>query len=509
MENGILYLYISTLIVSFILMYISIFKNSIIKNQYYTLYNLFVIIFTVGYLLEITATNPNQVSSAIAVQHLGFPFIPVCIYLFIKKYIDKPIEDSRIIIILFSIPTVNFIFTLTNPYTGLYFSSVESTTAHGITRAITDGTIINQAIYIYMYFIYFLMIYTMVKGYSTWTKLLRQKMLFLAVPIMVALTLSILRLFGFSPYGLDLSPIFMTLVNLYLAYYLYIKNAFLLSSYTRDYILENIDDGYILVDEKGGYLDSNKSAKRIFPKLTNIKKNNNIYNDINAIGLGKLRKNVDGTYEVSILSKEGYKSDYKISVSTLSEKKSEKVISWLITEITETKAMIDDLEYMAKYDVLAGVYNRRTFFEITSEILEKDFFGKVDFAVLMIDIDNFKSINDTYGHQYGDIVIVETARRLTSVLRKSDIVARYGGEEFVIYIENVNPENSLIVGEKLRASVNAEPFICEDVELDVTVSIGVCTFDYALHRNLDDALIDADKMLYMAKSAGKNKVEVM
>jgi diguanylate cyclase (GGDEF)-like protein len=120
----------------------------------------------------------------------------------------------------------------------------------------------------------------------------------------------------------------------------------------------------------------------------------------------------------------------------------------------------------------------------------------------MFDIDNFKSINDTYGHDIGDKVIISLSNEVLQKIRQSDIAARWGGEEFLILLPNTNQQGAIVLAEKIRLAI--EKLHLEEV--DFTVSVGVASFDITEDENIDDAIKKADLALYEAKNSGKNKV---
>lgn len=128
-----------------------------------------------------------------------------------------------------------------------------------------------------------------------------------------------------------------------------------------------------------------------------------------------------------------------------------------------------------------------------------------NFSLIFVDIDNFKSINDTYGHSAGDMVLKEMAQRLKKSVRASDITGRYGGEEIVIGLLGANSKDAKRIAENLRLKIEEEPFQHHDNHLNVTASFGTASLDKKMNTN---QLIDAaDKALYKAKEGGRNRVE--
>lgn len=162
---------------------------------------------------------------------------------------------------------------------------------------------------------------------------------------------------------------------------------------------------------------------------------------------------------------------------------------------------------MALTDGLTGLYNRRYLEVHLEKLLQKNLSDHKKLAILMMDIDHFKSVNDTHGHGVGDEVLKVFADRLKEKLRSFDTVARYGGEEFVAILPDVTKERAYQVAERLRASIANQPFPCSSAQgyLDITTSMGGVIIE-AEAQNVREALDRADKCLYKAKEEGRNRV---
>lgn len=165
------------------------------------------------------------------------------------------------------------------------------------------------------------------------------------------------------------------------------------------------------------------------------------------------------------------------------------------------------LEQMAYYDFLTGLSNRRFFderikYEITS-IQAKPH----ESSIIILDIDYFKSINDTYGHPAGDSILRQLAKLLAGGLRETDIISRYGGEEFIILLPQTSLDGALAVAEKLRELIERHAFTVESGEVHITASFGVSLLYESNGQMLFSYYSPADKALYAAKQNGRNRVE--
>jgi diguanylate cyclase (GGDEF)-like protein len=144
--------------------------------------------------------------------------------------------------------------------------------------------------------------------------------------------------------------------------------------------------------------------------------------------------------------------------------------------------------------------------KLKEEIMRSEAFKK-PVSLIMSDIDNFKDFNDTYGHQEGDIVLIETAKMFRLNMRDVDVVARYGGEEFAVILPETDIQQAREIAERIRQRVETHEYPSKQGKLKVTVSLGVATFPRCANKK--ETLIEmADKALYVAKRSGKNRVEV-
>ncbi len=157
-------------------------------------------------------------------------------------------------------------------------------------------------------------------------------------------------------------------------------------------------------------------------------------------------------------------------------------------------------------DQLTGVPNRRYLFQELKKFFKKHKEEKKPLALLMIDIDNFKHINDTYGHEVGDRVLKLVAETISKSVRKFDFVGRYGGEEFIVILPKADMDKAVEIAERIRKNVETQRFKHGDVEIKVTVSLGVAELLKDNPRNVNDLVKIADMRMYRAKVSGKNRV---
>ena len=173
-------------------------------------------------------------------------------------------------------------------------------------------------------------------------------------------------------------------------------------------------------------------------------------------------------------------------------------------EIRERKKIENELKRLASTDSLTLLFNRRKFEELLEREIKLKNRTQIGFSILLCDIDNFKKLNDKYGHDVGDSVLREFSKLLTSLLRTTDIIARWGGEEFIILLPNTNGETAVGTAEKLRIGIESRQFPKAG---KLTASFGVTNF--LITDTAVSAIKRADIALYRAKELGRNRVEIL
>lgn len=166
------------------------------------------------------------------------------------------------------------------------------------------------------------------------------------------------------------------------------------------------------------------------------------------------------------------------------------------------------LEYQTQVDSLTGLFNRRALEKKMQEEFERSKRYHNPLSVLILDIDNFKLINDTYGHHGGDAALVKIAETFREKTRQSDFASRYGGEEFVLILPETDQESAVQVAKKIHDSIRSCSFGTTARPFNLTVSIGVSSTSARNYGDWREMLDDADRALYVAKNSGKDRVEV-
>jgi len=175
---------------------------------------------------------------------------------------------------------------------------------------------------------------------------------------------------------------------------------------------------------------------------------------------------------------------------------------------TRMRESMHKIHHMAMHDALTGVFNARAYYDVCDKHIADAKISHQPFSVLFVDLDHFKSVNDTYGHDAGDIVLKSVARCLLETIRKVDALGRIGGEEFSIFLPDTQPEQALQLAQTLRAKIEGLMPNIGTQSLRVTASIGVA-HNRGHEQSMHEIQKEADQAMYQAKTMGRNRVSVL
>jgi diguanylate cyclase (GGDEF)-like protein/PAS domain S-box-containing protein/hemerythrin-like metal-binding protein len=233
--------------------------------------------------------------------------------------------------------------------------------------------------------------------------------------------------------------------------------------------------------------------------------------DEDLVYVTRMLAGVIDTYQMEkrYFHKEGYVINILLSVSLVVNKDgSPRFFISQIQDITRRKQAEEELLKISREDTLTGIANRRYFFEHASrEMIRGRRFNESQ-TLAMLDVDYFKNINDTFGHETGDVVLKKMAGECKKILREVDIFGRIGGEEFGILFLNTDKKTSQILAERLRSHIEKIEVITSAGKINFTVSIGMVSFRGG-NKSIDERLSIADQALYQAKESGRNRIEII
>ena len=208
--------------------------------------------------------------------------------------------------------------------------------------------------------------------------------------------------------------------------------------------------------------------------------------------------------QIVIHSKTGEKTDILLSMDALRGEHNEiEYVVGMLTDITEITLSQQRLQHLATHDVLTGLPNRLMFQERVSQVISRSIRNKQKGAVMFLDLDRFKTINDSLGHSIGDKLLIEVARRLQAVCRAEDTVARFGGDEFVILVEDIEQVATVYQVAKKILHIFDKQFHVQGYEFKITTSMGISLFP-SHGKHAEELIKQADAAMYEAKNLGRN-----
>jgi diguanylate cyclase (GGDEF)-like protein len=182
------------------------------------------------------------------------------------------------------------------------------------------------------------------------------------------------------------------------------------------------------------------------------------------------------------------------------------LITYQMASSMKHSQVISSMKDMAIYDTLTQLYNRRHLDQVLEEEFRNSMLSKQPVSIIMVDIDHFKTINDRYGHDEGDKALIHIASILTGSLRKYDTVSRFGGEEFLVILPRTIMKDAVVIAERIRRAVEADPLSVGDEKIHLTVSLGIAAIPAIWPDSKEEFIKCADTALYEAKNKGRNRV---
>jgi len=445
------------------------------------------------------------------VQYFGILFAPPFGLLFVLQYLGFRVTRREIAGLL-AISVAILLSNMTNDWHHLHYRTYR---VHETLGAPFFHIEIGPTYIIMIWYLYLCMLGSIVLVLSRWRHAVprvRRHLLALAFANLIPMTTNILYLSGVTPEGIDPVPMVVGLSSVLIMWAIESSRMLTVFPVAMDAVFYSIGDGVVVLDRSGRLVEFNESCRRMFGGLDRSMIGQPMERVWSAM-FGPRPPAPDlgaGAQQLEVPTGEGGGRTYLVRISPL--KKHRKTASpgtvMIISDITETKRMQRQLERHAYYDDLTGIYNRRAFLEYCEAEFEKAREASGPFTVILFDIDYFKRINDTHGHQTGDRVLVHVAGITRRCLGEDMLLARYGGEEFVLALPGKGVSDGKAFAETLRRQIESQPLVVNGQEVAITSSFGIAGASWQPGESLQHVLHCADKALYEAKRGGRNQVSV-
>jgi len=231
---------------------------------------------------------------------------------------------------------------------------------------------------------------------------------------------------------------------------------------------------------------------------------------IQSMESDRLKLSPSGVWEIQLLAEAFNTMQDKLEKNTTALMNSNQELNEAYQSLKEKNRQLEEatvkLDLLSKIDPLTSLFNRRHIMEKLTEESIRYERSKQTFSVIMADIDRFKAINDTYGHDCGDRILIELAKKFNAALRQQDSVARWGGEEFIFLLIHTDLYGAAILAEKIRQEIEESSFEYHSQKIMCTVTFGVA--EYRANKELNETIMAADTALFEGKRNGRNRVEL-
>ena len=492
----------STLL-SLIMLILAIYKRQAHRSLYFALFVLAIFLFNHGYLVEIFATTMEGSILGKQLKYLGVPFIAPSVLLFVLDYCGGKTLSAPKIAVLFAVPLMQCLLAATFPWNGLYYTSVTYVPDAPVQHWDTQGSVLYYIGFIYTYILIVCAIVFAIYYHRKGDAIHKKQSSLITIATIIPGIGNALNVLGEHLLPFDITSIMLSGTCVLLGYSLLRQGLFQIAPIAREQIVETMQDAFVLIDQHERFIDANTAAKKLFPQLSVASMGTPIGDMAGMPWTDEQAESEDWTF--SLHDELNIPRYYSVSKTIVSYQNKVICNCFMIYDVTESKMLLDEVSKLAERDALTGLLNRGTFFKKGEIVFKMNASQKKNMSVMMMDLDHFKQLNDTFGHLTGDKVLAKVTQRLAAEFRDTDLFARYGGEEFCAFLPGIDEINAIQVAQQMCGLVEKIDWEDELSGSHVTISIGVAEYDAKRHYTLDALVHSADTALYAAKNTGRNK----
>jgi diguanylate cyclase (GGDEF)-like protein/PAS domain S-box-containing protein len=477
----------------------------------FSLQNFAMGVWTLCYALELaTPTLEGKIFWA-KMKYLGSTTGPVLWFIFSLYYTNHRhwlTVPLKTLLAFFILGTIGIVFT--NEIHHWYWTRIfllpgypETQSEHGFyfwVYAVGAYLLILASVFIYL------------RYYATVPKYFRRQSILLVIGTFLPLAIRSLEdLAGWDPFPkVDNIVLFLLISAILYAYALFRLGTLEIVPIAHSLVVQNINAGILVLDVLGRVVEINPFAKKMIGAKAESaigKFSDEVLNDWPSIGYS-VQTSEQHEREIS-LQRENGTLHFLAQLSPIRNERNRMIGHVIVLiDITDRKNVEMELERLARTDVLTGVTNRRYFFELAEVQFERAQRYKQSLAIMLLDVDHFKQVNDRHGHLAGDAILQMVAKECQAHLRSSDLFARYGGEEFICLLPEQDQAGALETAEKIRWIIEQAQDCFESQHICVTASIGVSLINNDEGLTLEGLIDQADQALYSSKANGRNRVSL-
>lgn len=499
------------------------------KHQYPNIATYFILntattaIYCFGYAFSLTSTTLEQIQFWNVVQYIGLPFAPLFGLLLVMQYLGMIVSKRKLIVLLI-IPVLTLLFDATNPLHHLIYRSYELDPLLGAPYIYKEYGIWFVVHGIYLFSCLLAAFILLLSRWKETAISYRPQILALMCGQLVPMVTAFIYLMNLTPEGIDPVPMVIWISSALFLWSIHYSRMLSILPIAKETIFNSITDGVIVLDESRRLIEYNQACQNMLPALNRTmfgQRIETLWQQLSAEPFPH-ESQIVGAVKDLHLTLDGKKFIYQVRTSAFTQGNKQTGLLIIFTNMTQLKLLQQQLERQAYYDELTDIYNRRAFFQKAEQAFTAAKNEQRPFTVILFDIDHFKKVNDTYGHQIGDQLLIHIATLLRTWQKPHTIYARYGGEEFVIALPGYTLAQGEAAADELRGQIEATPLLINQNAIAVTSSFGVSTI--AGSRAEEDAAVGeytgawrkgewqqvlqyADEALYEAKRTGRNLVQ--
>lgn len=463
----------------------------------------------ISYALEIAATDvPTKLLWA-NLQFIGIGAAPILWFLTVRRLLRQEATWPVLFRLLWVIPAVTFLLAVSDAYHGLFRRAYSLATISGVLLLNAEyGRWHNFVFVPFQYCLYVGALFFLVRSALQARPYYRRRYVYMLSAALVPLLGSLLYVLDLEPFALvNPTPVLLSVTVVIFFVLVSHHRLFDVRPVARASIVENLSDGVLVLDSRLRIVDFNPAAKQIFPLLSESSVGISAVSLFGNNGtLGSLLKTAPGEVAHFQVGEGTTRRLYRCSRTVVPGNRIRDLATVLIfDDETEERRLMERLEKLASLDALTELPNRRTIFGRFEEELERARRHGHPIALIIMDLDHFKRVNDNYGHAVGDEVLRALGGLLKESARTTDVIGRYGGEEFALCLPETTPEAAVQFAERLRKRVEALRVPAGELEVRVTSSFGICGRHRVGDEELRELLSHADAALYRAKHLGRNR----
>ncbi len=486
-----------------------------------------VVEWSLGFTAEYTVLDIPSKLFWSKIEYFGTVSAPVFLLLFALEFNQlHRLITPRNLVLLFLVPVISLGLALTNEWHGLIWSSVTPSPAGENLVIYGHGAWFWVGVVGYSYLMLFSATLLIVWATIRFSRHYRGQVVIILIAVLIPWVSNIIYVAGWSPLpGLEITPISLAITGILLALGIFRFGLFELVPVARDILIEVMSDGVVVLDRRYCVVDINPAAERLIgvPREEGIGHSlENIWNM-----WPQLSTNFDMARETHTEIALKRESPFFLEISVMPVYGRKQFTGWLLlvrdstnrnqlegtlkqtnaelrAQISKIEKLQDALREQAVRDPLTGLFNRRYLDEALPGILLEAVRDNVPVSLFLLDIDNFKSLNDTHGHEVGDEVLKTLGGVLSTKTRGCDVACRFGGDEFVVVMPGLPPAKAFQRADQLRVAFRDACALHGDIIQHTTLSCGVAVFPFH-GAGPDEVMRSADNALYLAKSAGRNQ----